>query len=127
VAPGAAGADAAPMQPIRIDHVSLDVPDRPRSIAWYEQVLGLRAHGRPGPGDEPVFLGPPGAQLGLFEAPAPGLRHVALATDRDGQRRVRERLEQLAIPYRPERHRSHDSIYLRDHDGITLELMVPIA
>ena len=109
----------------RIDHVSLDVHDRLRSIAWYEDVLGLRAGGAPGPPGEPVFLGPPRARLGLFEDRAPGLRHIALATDADGLRQVLANLERLAIPYRAERHRDHESVYFADPDGSTLEVMVP--
>jgi catechol 2,3-dioxygenase-like lactoylglutathione lyase family enzyme len=108
----------------RIDHVSLDVRDRVHSIAWYEEVLGLRSAGSPGPVDEPVFLGPPGARLGLFQERPPGLRHIALATDGLGQRRVLDRLERLAIPYRCERHRDHHSLYFPDPDGSTLEVMV---
>jgi catechol 2,3-dioxygenase-like lactoylglutathione lyase family enzyme len=115
------------MRLIRIDHVSLDVHDRVKSIAWYEEVLGIQAAGRPGSPGQPAFLGPAGARLGLFEELAPGLRHVALATDPAGQRRVRDSLERLAIPYRPERHRDHDSIYFADPDGVTLEVMVPTA
>ena len=111
----------------RIDHVSLDVHDRRRSIAWYEEVLGLRASGCPGPPGEPVFLGPPRARLGLFEDRPAGLRHIALATDRSGQRQVLARLERLAIPHRYERHRDHDSVYFADPDGSTLEVMVPTA
>src|SRR5919198_6355767 len=76
---------ACAMRLIRIDHVSLDVHDRPAAIAWYEDVLGLRAQARHDVPDEPVFLGPPGARLGLFADRGPGLRHVALATDRAGQ------------------------------------------
>lgn len=113
------------MRLIRIDHVSLDVRDRRRSIAWYEDVLGVRAGSAPGPAGEPVFMGPDGAQIALFEERAPGLRHVALATDADGQRQVRERLDRLGLSYRPEQHRHHDSLYFRDPDGITLEVMVP--
>ena len=113
------------MNVIRIDHVSLDVHDRPASIAWYEEVLGLRTNARHDVPDEPVFVGPAGAQLGLFADRSPGLRHVALATDRVGQSRVAARLERLGIPYRPERHRDSDSLYLRDLDGIVLELTVP--
>jgi catechol 2,3-dioxygenase-like lactoylglutathione lyase family enzyme len=115
------------MRLIRIDHVSLNVHDRPGSVAWYERVLGLAADGPAGPVDEPVFLGLSTARLGLFADRDPGLRHIALATDAAGQRRVRERLDQLAVPYHPERHRDHDSLYFRDPDGITLEVMVPIA
>jgi catechol 2,3-dioxygenase-like lactoylglutathione lyase family enzyme len=108
----------------RIDHVSLDVKDRVRSLAWYEQVLGLRGtdHGRV---DQPVFLGTNGAQLGLFQERPAGLRHIALATDLPEQRRLIARLERLAIPFRPERHRGHDSVYFADPDGTTLEIMVP--
>ena len=115
------------MRLIRIDHVSLNVADRRRSIAWYEDVLGMRAHGAPGPADEPVFLGAAPVRLALFADLAPGLRHVALATDAAGQRRVRDRLEHLALPYRAERHRDSDSMYFRDPDGHTVEVMVPTA
>jgi catechol 2,3-dioxygenase-like lactoylglutathione lyase family enzyme len=108
----------------RIDHVSLDVADRDRSIAWYEEVLGARAARRSCPPDEPIFIGPMGARLGLFAERAPGLRHVALATDRRGQEGVVQRLEQLALPYRRERHGDHDSVYFADPDGTTLEVMV---
>jgi len=114
----------------RIDHVSLDVADRARSLDWYAEVLGARpaATSSPArtPGDEPVFLGPLGARLGLFEErPVKGLRHIALATDRTGQRDVVARLERLAIPHHAERHADHDSVYFADPDGIVLEVMVP--
>lgn len=113
------------MRILRIDHVSLDVHDRSRSIAWYEDVLGVRPHSRHQIPDEPIFLGSFPARLGLFEERAPGLRHVALASDEMGQRRLVERLHRLAIPYRRERHRDSDSIYFSDPDGTTLEVMVP--
>jgi catechol 2,3-dioxygenase-like lactoylglutathione lyase family enzyme len=112
------------MRIIRIDHVSLDVCDRLRSVAWYRDVLGLEPaseHEVPG---EPVFLGRPDARLGLFAEGPPGLRHIALATDEPGQTRLAAALDRLAIPYRRERHRSGDSIYFRDPDGTTLEVMV---
>jgi catechol 2,3-dioxygenase-like lactoylglutathione lyase family enzyme len=115
------------MHLIRIDHVSLDVRDRSGSLAWYEEVLGLRAaapHAVPG---EPVFLGPAGARLGLFAERPPGLRHVALATDAAGQRALAARLDRLGIAYQPERHRDSDSIYFPDPDGTMLEVMVPRA
>jgi catechol 2,3-dioxygenase-like lactoylglutathione lyase family enzyme len=108
----------------RIDHVSLDVADRPHSIAWYEDVLGARAARRSCPPEEPVFIGPAGARLGLFAERAPGLRHIALATDLRGQDGVVERLERLAVPYRRERHSDHHSVYFADPDGNTLEVLV---
>src|SRR4051812_22345087 len=105
------------MHLIRIDHVSLNVADRAASIAWYADVLGARADNPHDTPDQPVFLGPSGAQLGLFADRSPGLRHIALATDAPGQDRVAARLDQLGIAYRPERHRDSDSLYVPDPDG----------
>jgi catechol 2,3-dioxygenase-like lactoylglutathione lyase family enzyme len=113
------------MNLIRIDHVSLNAGDRPGTLAWYEEVLGLRAAGRHDNPEEPVFLGPLGARLGLFGDRAPGLRHVALATDASTQAALVTRLDRLGIAYRPERHRDSDSVYFPDPDGIMLEVMVP--
>jgi len=113
------------MRLIRIDHVSLNVADRPRSIAWYEDVLGLQADGPPGPAGEPVFLGAATARLGLFADRAPGLRHVALATDDAGMARVMARLADRGTPGRLEQHRDHRSLYVLDPDGTTVEVMVP--
>ena len=114
------------MRLLRIDHVSLNAGDRAASIAFYEDVLGVAA-GQPGPPDEPVFLGPRGARLGVFADRAPGLRHIALATDGAGRAQVIERLDHLGVPYTPERHRDSDSLYFADPDGIVLEVMVPRA
>jgi catechol-2,3-dioxygenase len=124
IARAARRVDACPMNLHRIDHVSLDVSDRARSLAWYEQVLGLRGTNHAHV-DQPVFLGPGGAQLGLFQERPPGLRHIALATDVAEQRTIVARLERLSIPFRPEAHRDHDSVYFTDPDGTTLEIMVP--
>ena len=113
------------MRITRIDHVSLDVHDRPAAVAWYHEVLGMVAgpsHQQPG---EPIFLGTAGARLGLFAERAPGLRHIALATDAPGQRFLTARLDALGIAYRRERHRDSDSLYFSDLDGSMLEVMVP--
>lgn len=113
------------MNLIRIDHVSLNCANRPATIDWYADVLGLAAPHRDGPADEPLFVGPVGARLGLFADRAPGLRHVALATDRASQAQVVARLDALAVPYVAEEHRDSHSVYFRDPDGATLEVMVP--
>lgn len=113
------------MKLIRIDHVSLDVADRAASVAWYQAVLGVRPHSHHDIPGEPIFLGPPGAQLALFAERPPRLRHIALATDAPNRQRLEARLDRLAIPYRRERHLNSHSIYFRDPDGATLEVMVP--
>jgi catechol 2,3-dioxygenase-like lactoylglutathione lyase family enzyme len=115
------------MRLIRIDHVSLNVHDRLRSVAWYEHVLGLAADGPAGPADQPVFLGLATARLGLFADRDPGLRHIALATDAAGMQRVQARLERDGHAFRAEEHRDHRSLYVRDPDGIVIEVMVSSA
>ena len=72
-----------------------------------------------------IFLGPAGARLGLFQDRPPGLRHIALATPAPDQHALMIRLQELAIPYRSERHRDSDSIYFSDPEGTTLEVAVP--
>ena len=76
----------------RLDHVSLNVSDRSRSIAWYRDVLGLAQRGEPRRDDWPVFMGEFGACVALFQAQveAPerqpestGLRHVAFMVGPD--------------------------------------------
>ena len=108
----------------RIDHVSLDVADRARSLAWYEDVLGARAARRNAAPDEPMFLGPAGARLGLFAERAPGLRHIALATDLHGQDAVVARLDAARAPLPARAPPRHHSVYFADPDGTTLEVMV---
>ena len=93
------------------DQVSLNVTDRTRSIAWYRDVLGLPQLNQPTEDDEPVFLGQPGLQFGLFQAqrqsPArepesSGLRHVAIVVD--DLNAAQERLSSYAVEFRYEDH-----------------------
>src|SRR3982750_2619174 len=95
----------------RLDHVSLNVTDRARSIAWYRDVLGLPQLNQPTDDDEPVFLVQPGLQFGLFQAerqsPArepesSGLRHVAIVVD--DLDAGKERLRSHAVDFRYDDH-----------------------
>lgn len=117
------------MQVERLDHVSLNVADRTRSIAWYRDVLGLPQRNEPTADDEPVFLGDPGLQFGLFQAQAPaaarepesaGLRHVALVVD--DLAGAEEHLRAHEVSFRREDHGNAESLYFRDPDGHTIEL-----
>jgi catechol 2,3-dioxygenase-like lactoylglutathione lyase family enzyme len=113
------------MNVIRIDHVSLNAADRPATLDWYANVLGLHASRSDVPPDQPVFVGPKGAQFGLFADKAPGLRHVALATDHASQAAIVECLEQVGIRYALVDHRASHSVYFSGPDGTTLEVLVP--
>lgn len=115
----------------RLDHVSLNVGDRTRSIEWYRDVLGLEQRNEPTEDAEPVFMGEFGACIALFQAEvasperepeSTGLRHLALTVDRldDAQDRLREQ----GVDFRFEDHGNAHSVYFRDPDGHTIELTV---
>lgn len=116
----------------RLDHVSLNVGDRARSVAWYQRILGLELRSDPDVDpSEPVFLGDFGRCIALFqaatEAPARdyesiGLRHVAFMLGKDGLARAQTHLRAQSVDFRFEDHGSAHSVYLRDPDGNTVEL-----
>jgi len=115
----------------RLDHVSLNVSDRARSIAWYRDVLGLVQQGEPRRDDWPVFMGELGACVALFQAqvntPArqpesTGLRHVAFMVGRDDLSAAQKRLAEWGVEFRFEDHGSAHSIYFPDPDGNVIEL-----
>ena len=116
----------------RLDHVSLNVTDRPRSIRWYRDVLGLEQQGDPVQDDWPVFMGEFGACLGLFQAqtgPAEraresaGLRHVAfMLAGTEELERAQARLREQRVEYTFEDHGNAHSVYFSDPDGNVIEL-----
>jgi glyoxylase I family protein len=120
-----------PFEIQRVDHVSLNVSDRPRSIEWYRDVLGLELQREPRADDWPAFLGED-RFLALFQATASGggpnppesvgLRHFALATDAAGLERAKGHLADQGVEARFEDHGTAHSLYFRDPDGNTVEL-----
>ena len=119
------------MQLRRLDHVSLNVSDRARSIAWYRDVLGLKQRGEPRRDDWPVFMGELGACVALFQAQvetaerqpeSTGLRHVAFMVGRDDLAAAQTRLRERGVEFRFEDHGNAHSIYFPDPDGNVIEL-----
>ena len=115
----------------RLDHVSLNVSDRRRSIVWYRDVLGLEQRSEPRRDDWPVFMGEFGACVALFQAQvdtperlpeSTGLRHVAFMVGRDELARAQERLDEHGVEFRFEDHGNAHSVYLPDPDGNVIEL-----
>jgi catechol 2,3-dioxygenase len=115
----------------RLDHVSLNVSDRERSIAWYRDVLGLEQRGEPRRDDWPVFMGEFGACVALFQAQvesperqpeSTGLRHVAFMVDREELALARTRLREHGVEFRFEDHGNAHSMYFPDPDGNVIEL-----
>jgi catechol 2,3-dioxygenase-like lactoylglutathione lyase family enzyme len=115
----------------RLDHVSLNVSDRSRSIAWYRDVLGLEQRGSPRRDDWPVFMGDFGTCVALFqsqvespdrEPESTGLRHVAFMVGRDGLAEAQDRLREHGVEFRFEDHGNAHSVYFPDPDGNVIEL-----
>jgi catechol 2,3-dioxygenase-like lactoylglutathione lyase family enzyme len=117
--------------PDRLDHVSLNVSDRGASIAWYSDVLGLEQRNQPRADDWPVFMGPFGVCIALFQAgvvsperaeESTGLRHVAFAVGEADFERAQARLRERGVAFRSEDHGNAQSIYFADPDGNVIEL-----
>lgn len=115
----------------RLDHVSLNVSDRARSIAWYADVLGLEQRGAAKQDDWPVFLGEFGVCVALFQAKvqsperqeeSTGLRHIAFLVARDDIGRAKSRLAERGVEFRFEDHGNSHSVYFSDPDGNVIEL-----
>ena len=115
----------------RLDHVSLNVSDRPRSIGWYRDVLGLEPRGGATRDDWPVFMGAFGACVALFQAQSAagertpesaGLRHIAFMVERADLRLAQTRLREQGVEFRFEDHGNAHSVYFSDPDGNVIEL-----
>lgn len=117
-----------------IDHVALTVADVQRSVAWYQEVLGLERRFEEAWGDHPAVVCAGETCLALFPAttagdvkPSPGtdtiaMRHFAFAVDRANFQRAQERLRELGIEPRFADHGISHSVYLKDPDGHEIEI-----
>lgn len=116
----------------RLDHVALNVSDRPRSIAWYRDVLGLEPKNQPTRDDWPVFMGEMGSCIALFQADAEqalprasesdGLRHVAFMVAKTELDLAQAHLTERGVGFRFEDHGNAHSVYFDDPDGNVIEL-----
>jgi catechol 2,3-dioxygenase-like lactoylglutathione lyase family enzyme len=116
----------------RLDHVSLNVSDRARSIAWYRDVLGLEPRNEPREDDWPVFMGAFGACIGLFQAQSGhaaeripesvGFRHLAFTVGKRDLESAQAHFADTGVEFRYEDHGNASSVYVRDPDGHTIEL-----
>lgn len=116
-----------------IDHVALTVRDVARSVAWYQDVLGLERRYEAVWGDFPAVVGAGTTSLALFPArvpdPAPpsardalSVRHVAFRVDRDTFERARRDLEARGLAPTFQDHAAAHSLYFSDPDGYALEI-----
>jgi len=118
----------------QIDHVALSVTDLERSIAWYQDVLGLERRYRKAWGDCPAMLCAGSTYVALFplrsaESPAgtsdsvrPAMRHLAFRTTYADLLEAEKHLQERGIPFEFQNHGIAHSIYFSDPDGHQLEI-----
>jgi catechol-2,3-dioxygenase len=121
------------IRPSRFAHFVLRVSNLERSIAWYQNVIGMTTVQR---ADPVAFLtfDEEHHRLALFQTPveaearpgAPGLDHVAFAVETLGDllSTYRRLADQGFTPYLPINHGPTTSFYYHDPDGNGVELFV---
>ena len=116
-----------------LDHVAMTVRDVARSVAWYQDVLGLERRYQEVWGDFPAVVGAGTTALALFPAPVPepapppgrevlSVRHVAFRVDRETFERARSHLEARGLAPTFEDHTAARSLYFADPVGHRLEI-----
>ncbi len=116
-----------------IDHVALAVRDIARSVAWYQEVLGLERRYENVWGDYPAVVGIGTTSVAFFPAddtaPRPKLdrgaitmRHLAFRVDQASFGEVQAEMQRRAIPFEFQDHDIAHSIYFEDPDGHRLEI-----
>jgi catechol 2,3-dioxygenase-like lactoylglutathione lyase family enzyme len=118
-----------------VHHVALLSSDVERTIRFYQEVLEFPLteiienrdyHGSThfffdlGNGNLLAFFDFPGLDLGPYAEVLGGLHHLAISVDRPTWERLRGRLDAAGVPYQAE---SGSSLYLRDPDGVRVELL----
>jgi catechol 2,3-dioxygenase-like lactoylglutathione lyase family enzyme len=115
----------------QIDHVALTVRDVQRSVAWYQDVLGLQRRHQETWGDYPAVVYAGSTGIALFPATVPHaanagrlttMRHLAFKADRANFLLAQETLKARGIAFRFEDHSISQSIYFHDPDGHEIEI-----
>ncbi len=116
-----------------IDHVALVVRDVARSVAWYQQALGLVRVHEDVWGDFPAMVGIGNTWLALIpiqeQDPQPpsgkdpvAIIHLAFRATRSNFESAQAELESLGIEFKFKDHNISHSIYFFDPDGHELEI-----
>ena len=118
----------------QIDHVALMVTDLEKSIAWYQDALGLERRYREAWGDCPAMLCAGSTCVALFplrpaESSArtigsaqPMMRHLAFRATYADLLEAEKNLQERGIPFEFRNHGISHSIYFADPDGHQLEI-----
>jgi len=116
-----------------IDHVAIAVRDLERSVAWYQEVLGLERRHAQVWRNYPAMVGAGSTMIALFpvegssvkappERDTVAMRHIAFRVDRKNFDAAQKELKRRKIAFEFEDHTIAHSIYFLDPEGHQLEL-----
>ena len=109
-----------PFKSTRIDHISVQVTDLPRSISFYQKIFGLSILGEDKP-NEIVRMGTTRVIVSLHHKPPTGIvDHFAIAIDGFDQEAVARALKQQGLT--AERNLDY-GFYVRDPEGIPVQIV----
>ena len=121
-----------------IHHAALICSDVERTVQFYDGLLGFPlvelTENRDYPGSSHFFFDVGNRTLlGFFDFPGLGLekgteciggvQHIAIAVPPDKHAMLRRRLDEAGVPYDGPQRGIPESIYLKDPDGIGIELL----
>ena len=123
-APGqdAPAKDAPGLKGMNIDHISIQVSDYPRAIAFYEKVFGLKVLGEDKP-NEISRMGAPNGHIivSLHHKPTTGIfDHIAIGVQDFNRDRVTGQLKDMGIT-------AHENLdygyYIKDPEGMNIQIV----
>ncbi len=121
-----------------VHHLALICSDVEQTVRFYQDVLGFPLvdvmENRDYPGSTHffhdigndnllAFFDFPGLGLGLAAEAVGAVQHVAISVDRSSLEAVRDRLDALGLPYLGPDRGLTNSIYVKDPDGVQIELL----
>jgi catechol 2,3-dioxygenase-like lactoylglutathione lyase family enzyme len=116
----AAALQENPFKSTRIDHISIQVTDLPRSIAFYQKVFGLSIVSED-KANEIVRLGTTRIMVSLHHKPPTGIvDHYAIAIDGFERESVTRALKQHGLT--PEQNLDY-GFHVRDPEGIPVQIV----
>lgn len=116
----AGAAEEGGLQAVKIDHVSVQVSDLPRSVSFYEQIFGLKILGEDKP-NEIVRLGAGKVLVSLHHKNPTGIvDHFAIGVQNFNREAVTNKLKELG--QNPENNLDA-GFHIKDPAGINVQIM----
>lgn len=116
----AGAAEEGGLQAVKIDHVSIQVSDLPRSVSFYQQIFGLKILGEDKP-NEIVRLGAGKVLVSLHHKNPTGLvDHFAIGVQNFNREAVTNKLKELG--QNPENNLDA-GFHIKDPAGINVQIM----